>query len=77
MSHMDSIFQTMKDMTFETTVSHQCGITMNDSVEARRRRGDGQEAPRPLHPQRGVGPARCEKGIEDLHEQVEKHHIEG
>ena len=25
----------MKEMTFETTVSHQCGITMNDSVEAR------------------------------------------
>ena len=35
MSHTDNIFQTMKDLTFETTVSHQCGVTMNDSVEAR------------------------------------------
>lgn len=35
MSHTDNIFQTMKDMTFETTISHQCGVTMNDSVEAR------------------------------------------
>ncbi len=35
MSHTDNIFQSMKDMTFETTVSHQCGVTMNDSVEAR------------------------------------------
>ena len=25
----------MKDIRFEDTVSHQCGITMNDSVEAR------------------------------------------
>ncbi len=35
MSHTDSIFKAMKDVTFETTVSHQCGVTMNDSVEAR------------------------------------------
>ncbi len=35
MSHTDNIFQAMKDLTFETTVSHQCGVTMNDSVEAR------------------------------------------
>ena len=35
MSHTDNIFQSMKDMTFETTISHQCGVTMNDSVEAR------------------------------------------
>ena len=35
MSHTDNIFQSMKDITFETTVSHQCGVTMNDSVEAR------------------------------------------
>ena len=30
-----NIFKTMKDVTFEDTISHQCGITMNDSVEAR------------------------------------------
>ena len=35
MPHTDNIFRSMKDMTFETTVSHQCGVTMNDSVEAR------------------------------------------
>ena len=35
MSHTDNIFQAMKDLTFETTISHQCGVTMNDSVEAR------------------------------------------
>ncbi len=35
MSHTDNIFKSMKDVTFETTVSHQCGVTMNDSVEAR------------------------------------------
>src|SRR6202790_2221567 len=31
----DNIFKSMKDITFEDTVSHQCGVTMNDSVEAR------------------------------------------
>jgi propane monooxygenase coupling protein len=31
----DTIFKFMKDMHFEDTISHQCGITMNDSVEAR------------------------------------------
>ena len=31
----DNIFKSMKDITFEDTISHQCGITMNDSVEAR------------------------------------------
>ena len=31
----DNIFKSMKDMKFEGTVSHQCGVTMNDSVEAR------------------------------------------
>ena len=25
----------MKDITFDHTISHQCGVTMNDSVEAR------------------------------------------
>lgn len=30
-----NIFRSMKDVTFENTVSHQCGVTMNDSVEAR------------------------------------------
>ena len=31
----DNIFKSMKDIKFEDTVSHQCGVTMNDSVEAR------------------------------------------
>ncbi|MEQ1954524.1 MmoB/DmpM family protein [Mesorhizobium sp. CN2-181] len=31
----DNIFKSMKDITFEQTISHQCGVTMNDSVEAR------------------------------------------
>jgi propane monooxygenase coupling protein len=30
-----NIFKAMKDITFEKTISHQCGVTMNDSVEAR------------------------------------------
>lgn len=30
-----NIFKSMKDLTFEQTISHQCGVTMNDSVEAR------------------------------------------
>lgn len=30
-----NIFQSMQDMRFEDTISHQCGVTMNDSVEAR------------------------------------------
>ncbi|TIP99268.1 MAG: monooxygenase [Mesorhizobium sp.] len=30
-----NIFKEMKDITFEQTISHQCGVTMNDSVEAR------------------------------------------
>jgi propane monooxygenase coupling protein len=35
MLHEDNIFKSMKDIKFEDTVSHQCGVTMNDSVEAR------------------------------------------
>lgn len=35
MSHTDNIFQAMKDVRHEQTISHQCGVTMNDSVEAR------------------------------------------
>ena len=35
MSHTDNIFQSMKDMDRNPTISHQCGVTMNDSVEAR------------------------------------------
>jgi propane monooxygenase coupling protein len=31
----DNIFKAMKDITFEKTVSYQCGVTMSDSVEAR------------------------------------------
>ena len=30
-----NVFKAMKDITFEQTISHQCGVTMNDSVEAR------------------------------------------
>jgi len=30
-----SIFKPMSEITFEDTISHQCGVTMNDSVEAR------------------------------------------
>jgi propane monooxygenase coupling protein len=33
--HSSNIFRSMKDMRFETTISHQCGVTMNDSVDAR------------------------------------------
>lgn len=31
----NSIFQKMDSMKFDRTISHQCGVTMNDSVEAR------------------------------------------
>jgi propane monooxygenase coupling protein len=34
-SHTDNIFKSMKDVRFEQTISVQCGVTMNDSVEAR------------------------------------------
>jgi propane monooxygenase coupling protein len=30
-----NIFQKMGDIVFNQTISHQCGVTMNDSVEAR------------------------------------------
>lgn len=30
-----NIFKSMGDITFEQTISYQCGVTMNDSVEAR------------------------------------------
>ncbi|MFA3920539.1 MmoB/DmpM family protein [Ruegeria hyattellae] len=30
-----NIFKSMKDIEFKQTISHQCGVTMNDSVEAR------------------------------------------
>ena len=30
-----NIFKPMKDIRFEDTVSHQCGVTMSDCVEAR------------------------------------------
>ena len=36
MTHHDTnIFKSMKDIRFEDTISHECGVTMNDSVEAR------------------------------------------
>ena len=31
----DNIFKPMKDIEFKQTISDQCGVTMNDSVEAR------------------------------------------
>jgi propane monooxygenase coupling protein len=34
-AHTDNIFKSMKDVRFEDTISDQCGVTMNDSVEAR------------------------------------------
>lgn len=34
-STKSNIFKSMKDITFDQTISHQCGVTMNDSVEAR------------------------------------------
>ncbi len=34
-AHHQNIFKSMKDLDFKDTISHQCGITMNDSVEAR------------------------------------------
>jgi propane monooxygenase coupling protein len=34
-AHDFNIFKPMQDLTFEHTISHQCGVTMNDSVEAR------------------------------------------
>ena len=33
--HTDNIFKSFKDIEFKDTVSHQCGVTLNDSVEAR------------------------------------------
>ena len=30
-----NIFKSMQDMKFEDTISHECGVTMNDSVESR------------------------------------------
>lgn len=30
-----NIFKSMKDIKFEQTISDECGVTMNDSVEAR------------------------------------------
>ena len=33
--HDTNIFKSMKDIRFEDTISHECGVTMNDSVEAR------------------------------------------
>lgn len=35
MSEQQSIFRSMKDLKFEDTISHQCGITMSDSVDSR------------------------------------------
>ncbi len=34
-AHHQNIFKAMKDIDFKETISHQCGVTMNDSVEAR------------------------------------------
>jgi propane monooxygenase coupling protein len=34
-THHHNIFKSMKELDFKDTVSHQCGITMNDSVATR------------------------------------------
>jgi propane monooxygenase coupling protein len=34
-AHTDNIFKAFKDIEFKDTISHQCGVTMSDSVEAR------------------------------------------
>ncbi|MEK0086028.1 MmoB/DmpM family protein [Benzoatithermus flavus] len=31
----EQLFKPLDAITFENTISHQCGVTMNDSVEAR------------------------------------------
>ena len=33
--HSDSVFHKMNELKFNQTISDECGITMNDSVEAR------------------------------------------
>ncbi len=33
--HSDTVFKKMDQIKFEETISHECGVTMNDSVEAR------------------------------------------
>ena len=35
MSDQQSIFRHMKDVKFDNTISHQCGVTMSDSVDSR------------------------------------------
>ena len=32
---MSTIFKEMKDVVFEETISHQCGVTLSDSVDSR------------------------------------------
>jgi propane monooxygenase coupling protein len=34
-AHTANIFKPMDKLEFEETISHQCGVTMNDSVESR------------------------------------------
>ena len=34
-AHTNNIFQSMKEIQFEHTISHQCGMTMSDSVDSR------------------------------------------
>ncbi len=31
----DNIFRAFKDLEFKSTISHQCGVTLNDGVEGR------------------------------------------
>lgn len=35
MAQQETIFKSMKDVKFEDTISRECGVTMNDSVESR------------------------------------------
>ena len=34
-AHTDNIFKSFKDIEFKDTISHQCGVTMSDSVDTR------------------------------------------
>lgn len=34
-AHNDNIFKSFKNLEFKGTVSHECGVTLSDSVEAR------------------------------------------
>ena len=54
-----NIFKSMKDIKFEDTISDECGVTMNDSVEARAIADrDGSQGRREGHLHAGDDPHR-------------------